>query len=113
MPILNEDQKRFLIACDVTDQVHGTCDHETCHDKFHTTAIEVATALETYQVTGEQFASIIMDMVNQVGQLAGRRPDLAGPSGLSQFIRQATALAALAYRQYRDSNPDEEAGPDA
>jgi len=105
MPVLTEEQKRFLEAVDITDRVHAGCSHQECHDHLHVAEIEVATALATYGISGEQMACVVMDMASQAMKLAEQRPDLARPSGLVQFIRQSAVIAALAYRQHRDGSP--------
>jgi hypothetical protein len=105
--ILTEEQRQALISLDPTDSalVHG-CDHQSCHDSFHLMEIGVATAMATYQVNGEQFSAIIMDLANQLGKNVEASPLAAVMCGLPDFIKQTTIVAAMAYRQYRDAHPD-------
>jgi len=106
---LTGDQIAFLDMVDPTDHVQEVCDHRTCHDAFEMRAIEVATALSAYGVSGDSFAAIVLDMTNNLARLHHGNPVASSAIGLDHFIKYACGMAGIAWRQYRDENPDDEA----
>lgn len=102
--VLNADQVAFLEAADVTDMVSKICDHEHCHDHFAHFGIEVVTALAQYDIRGDQFAAIVMDMISSLRRVLLADPELIQHQGLTVFVHNAVAMAALAYRNYKENN---------
>jgi len=106
MPILTDDQKRFLVEEDPTDRVKLQCDNPAHHDAFDIMAINIVTALDSYRVTGEQFAAILMDLMGSFGQIARSHPDGISDLEFRALISQCVHVAALAYRQHREVTGD-------
>jgi len=103
VPILTDEQRAFLIALDPTDlQPDGQAER----DQFEFYAINVVTALDTYGVTGEQFASIVVDLMAGWSMLVTANPNGVSATEMRQAVARCVATAALAYRHHRDTHPD-------
>jgi hypothetical protein len=103
---LSNEQRAFLVALDPTEQARAEAETEAQRDQFEFFAINVASALDTYDVTGEQFAAILLGLMGSWSKLAVTRPDGLTQLELIQTIGQCTRVAALAYRHHRDVTPD-------
>jgi hypothetical protein len=109
MSVLKPEQQEYLIGI-YGDGLTATCGHQDCQDVMEMAGMTLATALDTYRVGGDQFAAITMDLLCAVQKIGERVPGMADVMGLTSAVHAGILIAAVAYRRYRDENPEED-GP--
>jgi hypothetical protein len=104
MSVLSEEQEVFLRQVDATNLAASACGDEYRRDLDAVIGIEVATCLSTYHIGGDQFAAVVMDLMASLSRtVVLKDPVLADRAGVNWFISGATALCALAFRQYEET----------
>jgi hypothetical protein len=107
MSVLKPDQRRYLAEV-YGDGLVVRCGHEGCQDALEITGMSMATALDEYQIGGDQFAAVSMDIFGAIQKLAQDQPVLANLIGLNRIVHVGIAVCAVAYRRYCDEHPEEE-----
>lgn len=104
--ILTPQQIEYLRGITIPPSEGPTCGRLECSDSYQLVNIEVATALSTYGVRGDQFAAIVMDLMAALTNGAQALPFYRMDPLVSRYVQMSMRIAAVAHRQFEESNPD-------
>lgn len=111
MSVVNRKQHDFLVN-KYGDGFVARCGHEECADSMEMVGITLASSLADYDVRGDQFAAIVMDLIGSLQRICNQNPVLAGLLGMDKAIHVATRMCALAYHRHLEEYPDDVPEPD-